>query len=308
MFAKAVVVSFIALIASYNSHLSNAFQPTTSSVQPRLSQIHLYESIKSSDDHACRNEEYNSDIGVKVEDCDGVTSRRSMLKYSISAAAAATVATATTGSTGSTSSWMGTSSIALAADASGNYNYESVSGKTIVITGCNSGIGYDAVKRLAARSYSEESSSSTDGQIILACRSLSKAQDTMKRLTQDLDGKLNMKLLPYECDLANLSSVSKFAQDISRDLNGRSIDILCLNAGLARNAGAKDIVRTKDGFELTIGIEYLFCYCTFIVIHVRMCVYSNITHPFIPDQTRYKPSRTFQVDARSTATAQDKGR
>ena len=141
MFTKAAVVSTIALIASYNSHLSNAFQPT-SSVQPRLSQIHLYDS-KSSDGPVYKsNEECNSDVGVKKEDCDGATSRRSMLKYSISAAAAATIAT-------STSSWMGTygtSSIALAEGASGNSNYESVAGKTIVITGCNSSIGYDMLK------------------------------------------------------------------------------------------------------------------------------------------------------------------
>ena len=35
------------------------------------------------------------------------------------------------------------------------------------------------------------------------------------------------------------------------------LDVVCYNAGLARNANAPDVVRTKDGFEMTVGTNHL---------------------------------------------------
>jgi protochlorophyllide reductase len=115
---------------------------------------------------------------------------------------------------------------------------------TIVVTGCNSGIGYDAVKRMAERGHT----------IIMACRLMEKATDAANKIRQEL-ADLKFNLVPKECDLIDLKSIDAFVEDLKRD--GLKIDALCLNAGVARNTAAKDILRTKQGFELTIGTNHL---------------------------------------------------
>jgi short chain dehydrogenase len=110
--------------------------------------------------------------------------------------------------------------------------------KTIVITGANSGIGFEACKRLSAKGHT----------IILACRSLDKAHDAVNRIQEFGRASMNGKLIPAECDLADLSSIRKFVTNVATN---NKIDTLCLNAGVARNTAATDCVRTNDGFELT---------------------------------------------------------
>ena len=120
--------------------------------------------------------------------------------------------------------------------------------KTIVMTGCNSGIGYDAVKRLAADGHT----------VIMACRTLEKATDAATRIQNELSQQ-SLKLIPKACNLADLQSINAFVQDLKQntDISSTSIDALCLNAGIARNTKAKDVLRTKQGFELTIGTNHL---------------------------------------------------
>lgn len=110
--------------------------------------------------------------------------------------------------------------------------------KTIVITGANSGIGFEACKRLITKGHT----------IIMACRSMEKAQDAMNRIQEDATVAMNGKFIPAECDLADLSSIQRFVSGIA---SNTKIDTLCLNAGVARNTAATDCARTKDGFELT---------------------------------------------------------
>lgn len=112
--------------------------------------------------------------------------------------------------------------------------------QTIVITGCNSGIGFVAARLLAERGHT----------LVLACRSLEKAKDTATRIKSETT---SGTLIPAECDLANLDSVKAFAKDLKVD----NIDVLCLNAGLSLNTDDKQIQRTADGFELTVGTNHL---------------------------------------------------
>mmetsp|Transcript_133697 Transcript_133697/g.387068 ORF Transcript_133697/g.387068 Transcript_133697/m.387068 type:complete len:388 (-) Transcript_133697:24-1187(-) len=111
--------------------------------------------------------------------------------------------------------------------------------QTIVITGSNSGIGFEASKLLAEKGHT----------VILGCRTLEKAKNAADRIREDVS---SGTLLPAECDLASLESVRKFA----KDLPSSQIDVLCLNAGLALNTKG-DIERTVDGFERTVGINHL---------------------------------------------------
>lgn len=125
----------------------------------------------------------------------------------------------------------------------------------ILITGSNSGIGLDAAQRLVTRGH----------EVVLACRTLEKANAAADKIktavANDSEDAVvantllkSLKLTPMECDLADLASIDKFVQN----LNGQpAFDAVCYNAGLARNTGAKDVARTKDGFELTVGTNHL---------------------------------------------------
>eukprot|EP00591_Stephanopyxis_turris_P006985 CAMPEP_0195522836 /NCGR_PEP_ID=MMETSP0794_2-20130614/21387_1 /TAXON_ID=515487 /ORGANISM="Stephanopyxis turris, Strain CCMP 815" /LENGTH=450 /DNA_ID=CAMNT_0040652685 /DNA_START=36 /DNA_END=1388 /DNA_ORIENTATION=+ len=120
--------------------------------------------------------------------------------------------------------------------------------QTIVITGCNSGIGLDAAARMSKRGH----------KIVLACRTLSKAEGAKKAIEEEIGGgDRNPDLIAAECDLASLESIAAFSKGLKEGLGpDGKIDVLCLNAGLARNTAAKDVLRTKEGFELTVGTNH----------------------------------------------------
>jgi len=124
--------------------------------------------------------------------------------------------------------------------------YPFTSPKTIIMTGSNSGIGYDAAKRMAKQGH----------QIILACRTFSKANDAATKMQEELNDP-QLKLIPRECNLADLDSVRNFVDGLVKDGDIKKIDAICLNAGIARNTGTKDVLRTAQGFELTIGTNHL---------------------------------------------------
>lgn len=125
--------------------------------------------------------------------------------------------------------------------------------QTIVITGSNSGIGLDAATRMASKGH----------KIILACRTISKAETAARAIQESLSqsnsvGK-DADLVPMECDLASLKSISNFVSKLKASVLGENgqIDILALNAGLARDTNAKEVLRTQEGFELTVGTNHL---------------------------------------------------
>lgn len=126
--------------------------------------------------------------------------------------------------------------------------------KRICVTGCTSGIGLDAATRLAAQGH----------ELLLAGRTTSKAQAAAARILETVP---NANIgLAFECNLASLSSIQTFASQIQQLASSSSsssssqpfvIDTLCLNAGLSRDTAAKDVARTADGFELTVGTNHL---------------------------------------------------
>ena len=147
--------------------------------------------------------------------------------------------------------------------------------KTILITGCNSGIGYNAALRMAM-----SSSPSSKYTIVLACRTLSKAQETAERIQNDIGStSSSFTLVPAECDLADLSSISKFVSNTLPSFNIQTLDVVCLNAGLALDVAAKDVARTKDGFELTIGTNHLGHFYLNSLLLPMVCIsYALIYH------------------------------
>ena len=112
------------------------------------------------------------------------------------------------------------------------------SGRTAVITGGNSGIGFEAARVLAGRG----------ARLILGCRDQGKAHDAVTRIRAAAPG-ANVRVVPL--DLASLESVRVAAGQIRSACEG--IDLLINNAGVMMPPYG----RTADGFELQFGINHL---------------------------------------------------
>jgi NAD(P)-dependent dehydrogenase (short-subunit alcohol dehydrogenase family) len=112
-----------------------------------------------------------------------------------------------------------------------------LSGKTIVITGANSGIGYEAALEFARKGAS----------VVLACRSAEKANAAVAQIRSARPDAL---VEVMELDLANLASVRAFAESFRT--GHHRLDVLCNNAGVM----AIPYRRTADGFEMQMGTNH----------------------------------------------------
>jgi len=111
-------------------------------------------------------------------------------------------------------------------------------GRVAIVTGANTGIGFETAAALAAR----------HAKVVLACRNAQKAEDALARIrarTPDAD------LEFLELDLASLASVKRFAGAF--DSAGDRLDLLINNAGVM----APPLGQTDDGFELHFGCNHL---------------------------------------------------
>ncbi|KAI8470993.1 MAG: hypothetical protein J3K34DRAFT_418672 [Monoraphidium minutum] len=111
-------------------------------------------------------------------------------------------------------------------------------GKHIVITGANTGIGFEAALDLAGKGYD----------VTLACRNDDKAAAAAKRIRDAVAG---AKVETLRLDLADLDSV----RDASKQLldSAKPIDVLLNNAGVM----ACPYMETKQGFEYQFGTNHL---------------------------------------------------
>jgi NAD(P)-dependent dehydrogenase (short-subunit alcohol dehydrogenase family) len=109
------------------------------------------------------------------------------------------------------------------------------SGRTIVVTGANSGIGLETTRELARNGAT----------VIMACRSTDRgeqAADEIRRAAPEAD------LRVEACDLGDLESVRSFADRV-----GEPIDVLVNNAGVMAIPRSE----TEDGFETQFGVNHL---------------------------------------------------
>jgi len=113
-----------------------------------------------------------------------------------------------------------------------------LSGRVMIVTGANSGIGYEAALAFAKRK----------ADVILACRNQDKAKAAADRIQNEAPT-ARLELIPL--DLSDLSSVQAFALSF-REGHSR------LN-GLINNAGVMALPQrtTTDGFEMQLGTNHL---------------------------------------------------
>ncbi|KAG8629596.1 hypothetical protein KVT40_003461 [Elsinoe batatas] len=124
--------------------------------------------------------------------------------------------------------------------------YRDLTGKTAIVTGSNSGIGYGFALQLAEMGAT----------VILACRNekkATKARDVM------LEACPSAKVETLSLDTASLYSVTTFAQNWR---NG-PIDILAHNAGVSLVPDGKEL--TEDGYEYEYQVNFL---SSFLLTHL----------------------------------------
>ncbi|TCM21880.1 NADP-dependent 3-hydroxy acid dehydrogenase YdfG [Novosphingobium sp. PhB165] len=111
-------------------------------------------------------------------------------------------------------------------------------GKCFLVTGANTGLGYEATKVLAAQG----------ARVLLACRSEDKARLAMEHIRMEVPG-ANLAFVPL--DQADLASVRECAAMVSRD--EPRLDVLVNNAGVMM----PPLQRTVQGHELQFGVNHL---------------------------------------------------
>jgi NAD(P)-dependent dehydrogenase (short-subunit alcohol dehydrogenase family) len=112
------------------------------------------------------------------------------------------------------------------------------SGRTVVVTGANAGIGLETAKVLAGRGAT----------VLIACRNLGKGERAADEIRTDVTD-ANVSVVGL--DLASLASVREAADAIRS--GAPRLDVLINNAGVMQ----VPYQRTEDGFELTLATNHL---------------------------------------------------
>ncbi len=114
-------------------------------------------------------------------------------------------------------------------------------GKLAVITGANSGIGWEAARALAA----------SGARVVLACRRKDAAEAAAQAIVSRVPG---ASVSTVSIDLSRLASVQAAADTLRAQLAGDEIDLLVNNAGLMAPPTRQV---TEDGFELQFGVNHI---------------------------------------------------
>jgi NAD(P)-dependent dehydrogenase (short-subunit alcohol dehydrogenase family) len=130
----------------------------------------------------------------------------------------------------------------MAADRTSDWTERDIpdqAGRTVVITGANSGLGLRSAEALAGRG----------ARVLLACRSPERGERALRSVAAAAEGS-PPELIPL--DLADLSSVREAAAKV-RESTGDALDVLINNAGVLATAWSP----TRDGFERQFGTNHL---------------------------------------------------
>ena len=111
-------------------------------------------------------------------------------------------------------------------------------GRVAIVTGANSGIGFETAKALAQRGAT----------LVMACRNLEKAEAAAREI-EAAHPNADLDIIPL--DLASLASVRTFAESFKAKYDG--LDLLINNAGVM----VPPLTTTEDGFELQFGANHL---------------------------------------------------
>lgn len=117
-------------------------------------------------------------------------------------------------------------------------NIPDLTGKKIIVTGGNSGLGFESVKALAIKG----------ADLILASRSIEKGETAKQQIIADNP---NVHVTVMQLDLLDSSSIKNFTNKYKKKY--KQLDVLLNNAGIM----ATQYSSTKDGFEIQMATNHL---------------------------------------------------
>ncbi|XP_071941304.1 WW domain-containing oxidoreductase-like [Antedon mediterranea] len=133
------------------------------------------------------------------------------------------------------------------------------SGKTFLVTGANTGIGYAAAKLFASKGAEVIMVCRIRVKALLAAEQIRSEYEYERRKDSDAMPTEDLKLTPMDLDLSSLDSALTFINKFKQ--NYTKLDVMILNAGIA---GVKKII-TGDGMETHFQVNYL--------THFLMCLH-----------------------------------
>jgi NAD(P)-dependent dehydrogenase (short-subunit alcohol dehydrogenase family) len=149
-------------------------------------------------------------------------------------------------------------------------------GRTAVVTGANTGLGYETAKALAEKG----------AHVVLAVRNTEKGNDAAARIANATPG---TSVAVAQLDLTSLDSIRRAAEDLRA--KHETIDLLINNAGVMMTPKST----TKDGFELQFGTNHLghFAFTGLLLEHIlaapgsRVVTVSSVGHRFARSGIRF---------------------
>jgi NAD(P)-dependent dehydrogenase (short-subunit alcohol dehydrogenase family) len=143
--------------------------------------------------------------------------------------------------------------------------------KTIIITGGNTGLGFEAAQVIASASH--------EWHVIIAARSQHRGNEAANELIR-ITGNANISAMVL--DLSSSSSIHHFVEQFSK-AGLPPLHVIVCNAGAQFVQGTQ---MTADGFEATFGVNHLghFMLVRLLLNHLqengRIVVVSSDTHDF----------------------------
>jgi WW domain-containing oxidoreductase len=140
----------------------------------------------------------------------------------------------------------------------------SLHGKTILVTGINSGLGYETTRVLSMRG----------AQVVGTARTLDKAKSALQNM--------NGKGLPFECELSEPTSVRTCVENLKKE--GLKFDAIICNAGIM----ALPKLKQAHGFELQFFTNHIghFIFVTGLLSQLkdqgRVVMLSSAAHGMAP--------------------------
>ncbi|MBO6515489.1 MAG: SDR family oxidoreductase [Bacteroidia bacterium] len=116
---------------------------------------------------------------------------------------------------------------------------ESLEGKTYLITGANTGAGFEATRILLTKGAG----------VVMLNRNETKSNKAIEKLREELGSGVSVSFI--KMDLANLASVRSAAEKVIKTVP--RVDALMCNAAIAQVPKQK---RTVDGFESHLGVNH----------------------------------------------------
>ena len=184
------------------------------------------------------------------------------------------------------------------------YPTGSYAGKTVIITGSNTGLGKEAAKHYARLGV---------GRLILAVRNLDKgnaARDEIEAATQGFDSdKTDIQV--WQLDMASYASVGEFAARVNQELD--RVDVFLANAGLVK--GKYELAEDNEEM-ITVNVVSTFLLAALVMPKLKataarfgtrptLSITASETHSFTTFPQQFAPAGGIfaAVNDRDTAEA-----